>query len=485
MGFESTHFLFQEHWPPYYDLAEDEDIEYQLTNLANTRIRAGKQWGINHPRARPSVYLTFERVQLDPAAMGPRSSNDNASGADLAPSYFINPSQVRVPPRKWLVDGYVARKFVAGLISPAGMGKTSFIAAFAAAVATGRADVLDLAIKQRSRVWSWNQEDDPDELARRVKAVLMHHKIDDAELLDERGRPMLAFNSGVEHPLMLARQNRNGLLVPSPDVEKVIAHIRAHDIGLFMMDPMVEFHEGEENDNPQMKTVWAQARKIAVKANCAVVVAAHSRKPSGASSDGHAGEQDSLRGASSQGGVVRMSFTLFDMPSKDAANCGVADDERHMFVRLNDAKANLKLKTNEAKWLRRVSVDIDEDQIPYEGPQYIGVLAPVSFAGRVRVEKQDLASLIARTLADNFDPGETVKIRTIVGKMEPSDRAAFGANGNTAATIKTLIRKSTGAKEGAAFARGKAEVRLSGGVLVFHKGKGTTGAIQAQWIPAS
>ena len=102
-----------------------------------------------------------------------------------------------------------------------------------------------------------------DEIDRRFAAVRAHWQIDDAELVDGHGRPILATNSGTHSPFMLAKRGPDGTLRPAPDVKTIFAHIREHDIGFFIIDPIVEFHEGEENDNVQMKLVWGAARSIA------------------------------------------------------------------------------------------------------------------------------------------------------------------------------------------------------------------------------
>jgi len=133
---------------------------------------------------------------------------------------------------------------------------------FALAVTTGVGAVLDIEIKERVRVWYWNQEDAEDELDRRLASARIFHGIEDSQL-ERDGESMLFVNSGTHNPFMLAKRGQNGALTQSPDVARIVAHIRANDIGLFILDPLAEVHEGEENDNSQMKMVWATVRTIA------------------------------------------------------------------------------------------------------------------------------------------------------------------------------------------------------------------------------
>jgi hypothetical protein len=46
------------------------------------------------------------------------------------------------------------------------------------------------------------------------------------------------------------------------------------------------------------------------------------------------------------------------MSARDAEQHAVDDEERHLFVRLDDAKANLGLISGRARWFRRVGVTI-------------------------------------------------------------------------------------------------------------------------------
>ena len=139
--------MIEEHWPQALEFTES--IAYQLDSLATGRCRDGKPWGVAHPRSRPSVFLTFERVHLaNPDDEGP-SRGTPAHAFD--PRWSANASRRQIPRRPWIVENHVMRSVVTALIAPPGMGKTQWIASFALAVATGRADILATPIKERAR----------------------------------------------------------------------------------------------------------------------------------------------------------------------------------------------------------------------------------------------------------------------------------------------------------------------------------------------
>jgi hypothetical protein len=71
-----------------------------------------------------------------------------------------------------------------------------------------------------------------------------------------------------------------------------------------------------------------------------------------------------IRPASALIGVARVILTLFGMSKKDAEMYGIPDNERHKWVRLDDAKANLSLASPDATWYLRVGVEIaNKDEV--------------------------------------------------------------------------------------------------------------------------
>src|SRR3546814_8959283 len=147
------------------------------------------------------------------------------------------------------------------------------------------------------------------------------------------------------------------LSAPGERVEEITKWLR--DIGAVMLiaDPLVELHDASENDNGEMGAVGAILRGIAQQAGCATMVIHHTRKLPAGSSEGHAGNMDSGRGAGAVAGIARVALTLYGMSEKDAKHFGVDAGERAWFVRLDSAKANLRSEehTPELQSLMRIS----------------------------------------------------------------------------------------------------------------------------------
>jgi hypothetical protein len=167
----------------------------------------------------------------------------------LAPAFLEHLNVSMLPRRRWLLEGTLLRGSVTVKVAPPGAGKSTLGIEQAVAIVTGRA-VTGHQVHEQTKVWIYNNEDDGDELKRRLAAVLQHWAIPFAEI-----EGVLALNSGAERPLLVARVDRIGNVTRLPDVDACIEHIRAHGIGVFIVDPFVETHEVSENSNEQIKAV--------------------------------------------------------------------------------------------------------------------------------------------------------------------------------------------------------------------------------------
>lgn len=274
-----------------------------------------------------------------------------------------------IPPRKWVLGSLALEGKITVLISPGGVGKSTLTLNAALAVATGREDIMQMAVRAPNNnkpagAWVFNNEDDTEELHRRLFAAMQHHDISANDLHDDvTNAPRLFINSGEARPFMVSTrvQKSKGQFVHVPaDADAAIAHIKANNIKLFVVDPFVETHEADENDNVQIAAVGRIYRRIAQEAHCAVVLVHHTRKPPAGSSDGYAGDADSGRGAGALMALARVGVTLYGMSEKDARTFRLPPGERWRYVRLDDAKANLSpLRGDEgARWFMRESVEM-------------------------------------------------------------------------------------------------------------------------------
>ena len=258
-----------------------------------------------------------------------------------------------IPRRRWLVGAFAIRGALTVLVAPPGAGKSTLGIALAVAGVTGRGEIVGETVHETIKAWVWNNEDDRFELRRRLAAIMQHWSVAPADL---RGK--LGLNSGSERPLVIARATKDGAVLRLPDVDAIIERVEAEGIGLLIVDPFVETHEVDENSNAQIKAVAALWREVARRGDCAVVIVHHTGKPPAASPDAWAGSLSASRGASSLAGVARIMRTLFAMSQGDADTFGLDAEERRLWVRLDDAKANLSLASGSARWFKRVSVTI-------------------------------------------------------------------------------------------------------------------------------
>lgn len=302
----------------------------------------------------------------------------------LNPIYLQDLNVSMLPRRRWVLSRSLLIGHLSLLIAPPGVGKTTLCITQAVAVGINE-NLTNQPVHESGDVWAYNNEDDLNEMKRRLAAVLLHHNIPFSKV---RGK--LVLSSGDDRPLLIAKADRKGSVIRQPDVNGCIEFIKRNKIKLFVVDPFVETHEVEENSNEQIKVVAQMFREIARQGECAVLLVHHTAKPPQGSSDGHAGNMNTARGASALTGIARSVQTLFSMSSKDAETFGIKDEDRHLYIRLDDAKANLSLVSPDAIWFKRVSVTISNGD-------EVGVLEPVDLTP-IADEKPEADTEFSRTL---------------------------------------------------------------------------------------
>ena len=255
-----------------------------------------------------------------------------------------------IPERRWIYGRRLMRGAVTMLIAPPGTGKSMLTIQDALCIAAGRG-WFGFDVHEPGPVWLYNAEEPKSELDRRLVAAMQHMKIEWDEIVDQ-----LFVDSGLEEPWDIARLgDNNEVEINEPLVLSIISHIKGLGIAVLWVDPLVEVHSCNENDNVQMRSVVDAFRRIATEADCAVCIVHHTRKMMANSTV--AGDLDSARGASALGGKVRIAETLYTMSPADAERLGIDDAQRRRHVRLDDAKRNYAA-TSEEVWLQFEGVEI-------------------------------------------------------------------------------------------------------------------------------
>jgi hypothetical protein len=295
----------------------------------------------------PSGGFGYEIPDDDPRDARGRHTRQQAPAGPqpIQASRFIWQPPECLPRRKWLYGFHYIRRFVSCTISPGGVGKTALGIVEALSIVTGRA-LLGVAPSEETRVWIWNGEDPLEELNRRITAACMHYGIDPSEL---DGR--LFVNSGRETEIVIAEQTKSGATIMAPVVEQIVKTISEHEIGLLIIDPFVSSHRVTENDNNAIDRVVKTWAKIADETNCAIELVHHSRKTGGAEVTVEDG-----RGAVALLGAARSARALNGMTQEEAERAEV--DNRKLFFKVENGKANLVISSDKANWHRLASVSL-------------------------------------------------------------------------------------------------------------------------------
>lgn len=271
---------------------------------------------------------------------------------DLIPTPFEWCDPSSIPPREWVYDTHLIRKFVSLTVSPGGLGKSSLALVEALSLVIGRPLLADARIHEGPlRVWYWNGEDPQEETKRRVMAAAKHYGLSASDL---GGR--LFTDSGRDTPLVLGQNDREGITLNEALFEKIEQTMISHSIDVFIADPFVSAHRLGENDNNAIDALIKRLGRVADKTNSAIEIVHHVRKPNASQTET---DVNDARGASALIGGVRSARVLNVMSEEVAQAAGVSSDIRLRHFSVSDGKANMSPKAGEARWRFLESVNLE------------------------------------------------------------------------------------------------------------------------------
>lgn len=235
---------------------------------------------------------------------------------------------------------------VGGLVSPGGMGKTLLLLQTAVALATGRPPFGGL----------FGIDASPDPAPAKVVLVVaeegfdvMHQRLHDVvgsllsqthPLLDQDARDSIHSLLGKNlHLYPMAGATR--LLIDGRDNTGdglEILREMASDARLLIIDPLRQFHTGDENDSWAMTAVVQGLQSIATDRRCAVLAAHHTNKA--ATFNGQGDRAGAARGSAAFTDGVRWQLNLSPLDDQLSATYGISKDDLSSYVRLDLAKAN-------------------------------------------------------------------------------------------------------------------------------------------------
>jgi hypothetical protein len=296
------------------------------------------------------------------------------------------PDPATIPPRKWLLGTQALRGYVSVLVAPGGTGKSAYAMTAALSLATGQ-KMLGIHVWERVNVAVIN-EDPMEELERRLAALIIRHRVDDTEV---EGRYFL--NSMEDDPVIIATKGPDGFTVVHPSEAALTEQIITNQIGFLVVDPFAESHTLEENSNPDMIAAASAWRRIARRTSSAIFLVHHVRK--GANEGGI----DAARGAKGLTDSARVGLLMQVMTETEAESLNIPTKERYTYVRIDDAKTNLSQRTDEARWFKLDTVELNNPTRDYpHGDKVVAIVpwrAPKLFSTTTPAQINEVLDLIA------------------------------------------------------------------------------------------
>lgn len=303
-----------------------------------------------------------------------------------------------IPKTPWLMHKRMLKGAITELVAPGGSGKSLITLQWAAAIVLGdvAAETLGCRVYDTGRVLVLNNEDPTDEMNRRMAAVCRHFGLDRDKVADG-----VRFRSGESNPLcVVGRKDMRSNLTRTDEVKDLIAYVKRRKFVAIIVDPLVDFHQADENKNTEMAVVMQAWRHIAAETGAAVLIVHHTAKPGAID---QAGNANAGRGASAVVNAARAAATLFTMTKEDADKYGISPDKRVDYKRLDDAKANLTRYSASAEWYLNVSVDLTN------GEQR-GVLVPTKLEAAEKSDRSAMALEIAARLDGSMSVAEASRM---------------------------------------------------------------------------
>lgn len=314
--------------------------------------------------------------------------------------------EAALPPRPWLIPGVILSGYTHMLAAPGGSGKSLFTLQLAIALAKGEA-WGGFVPRRAARSLIINVEDDIIEQRRRLAAA--RRVMGDCSGI--RGMVLLAEEAA---DIVVAKAGPNEkTIVATPIVDELRRYIIDNAVDTIIVDPFAETFEGDENDNSQVKwamRIWRD--EIARATGCAVYLVHHTTKHA----QNGAGDANVIRGAGAIVNSTRISATLMPMSEQDAATIGIEPEERHLYVRYDDAKANQSLKSNSARWFRKQSLTLD-NATPDHPADEVGALVPWSPPDTFEGLSSHMVTTILETIHRGRDDGTRYKLSTKGGTV--------------------------------------------------------------------
>jgi hypothetical protein len=370
---------------PGQDHAQDVAASLAAAGVKVRVLELWKHWHEMPLKADVSDWLAMAANREDPArelyALAEEapdwSPQQHVNGHDKSPLpdlRLLTPFPIverELPRREWIIPGLLIRKHVTVMVAPSGAGKSLLTLQIGMACAQGIRWAGWAPRKNGDRkgyrVLFVNAEDDYDEIRRRLAAAMRHMPCD-GEILRQN-----FFVAEADRPVIAKFDPKTRTIVPDQKFfPLLVEQIKQSQIDIVFVDPFAETFEGDENSNSDLKWAGAQWREVARQTGAAVCLVHHAKKYA----QQMAGDVDAARGASALIGVARIVSTLFPMTEKESELLLTEQqrNDRSLYLRYDDAKANLNLTTVVARWFKKRDIKLDNADEDGQDADQVGTL---------------------------------------------------------------------------------------------------------------
>lgn len=205
-------------------------------------------------------------------------------------------------PMPWLIDGWLLKGTVTVLGGRGGHGKGLLALALSVSVMTGREVLGGFCPSGAGGVMLLSYEDGAAILARRLRAIVAHHRLD-AEGLGAVLQDRLHL---LDAPAVLAQLDRSKNVVSTPFYSELLEDARRLKPSMIVVDHLRAAGGGLNGNDPSaMGAVLALLGDVARESGAAVLVLAHLKKGAGEAAD-----PGNIRGAGSVTDEARGSWEI-------------------------------------------------------------------------------------------------------------------------------------------------------------------------------
>jgi hypothetical protein len=288
-------------------------------------------------------------------------------GARSLPAIVCTDIDKTPDPRRFIYERLYIRGNVTGTAATGGTGKTSIVDVETIGMALGRNLLMNEQLRAgQLKVLVLSLEDPQDEYQRRTNAIKRCYmlKPEEVELIQHNLFQLFDRNGSFK----LLYRNDYGLYVSQEVFEYLDNFIKQNSIDAMVIDPLISFHQADENNNIEMQQVLGALRELAGRNNTAIHYLHHNRK------GGDSGA-DSMRGAVALRDGSRALRMLARMTEAEAQELNIPSDEAGFHIAMINGKSNFAPATNQKRWFKMEGINLDNETEDYLA-DVVGVATP-------------------------------------------------------------------------------------------------------------